>query len=116
MSEKKEKKKFLDLALLKRVFRYAAPYKKRFFLSLFLSVLLAVLAPIRPHLIQLTVNDFIASGDLNWVVWITVIQIGLLMVESGFRFYFTYITAWLGQHVVNRSEERRVGKECRSRW
>lgn len=101
MSEKKEKKKFLDLALLKRVFRYAAPYKKRFFLSLFLSVLLAVLAPIRPHLIQLTVNDFIASGDLNWVVWITVIQIGLLMVESGFRFYFTYITAWLGQHVVN---------------
>src|SRR5574343_999772 len=101
MSEKKEKKKFLDLALLKRVFRYAAPYKKRFFLSLFLSVLLPVLAPIRPHLIQLTVNDFIASGDLNWVVWITVIQIGLLMVESGFRFYFTYITAWLGQHVVN---------------
>ncbi len=101
MPEKKEKKKFLDLALLKRVFRYAAPYKKRFFLSLFLSVLLAVLAPIRPHLIQLTVNDFIASGDLNWVVWITVIQIGLLIVESGFRFYFTYITAWLGQHVVN---------------
>lgn len=101
MPEKKTKKRLLDTALLRRVFRYAAPYKKKFFLSLGLAILLAILAPIRPHLIQLTVNNFIASGDLNWVVWITVIQIGLLVVESGFRFYFSYITAWLGQHVVN---------------
>ena len=101
MPEKNTKKRLLDTALLRRVFRYAAPYKKRFFLSLGLAILLAILAPIRPHLIQLTVNKFIASRDLNWVVWITVIQIGLLVVESGFRFYFSYITAWLGQHVVN---------------
>lgn len=101
MPEKKTKKRLLDTALLRRVFQYAAPYKKKFFLSLGLAILLAILAPIRPHLIQLTVNNFIASGDLNWVVWITVIQIGLLVVESGFRFYFSYLTAWLGQHVVN---------------
>ena len=37
---------------------------------------------------------------LDWIVWMTVIQIGILIIESAFRFYFTYITAWLGQTVV----------------
>ena len=36
----------------------------------------------------------------DWIIWMTVIQIGLLIVESAVRFYFSYITAWLGQTVV----------------
>src|SRR6266496_1512459 len=28
----------------------------------------------------------------------------------------TTYDAWIGEHVRRRSEERRVGKECRSRW
>src|SRR5678816_770725 len=31
---------------------------------------------------------------------ITIIQIGFLFVETALRFYFSYITAWLGQNVV----------------
>lgn len=96
-----KKKKVLDVSLLKRVFRYAAPYKTRFFISIFLSIALAVLAPVRPYLIQKTVTTFIAQENINWVIWITVIQIAVLLVETGARFYFTFITAWLGQHVVN---------------
>ncbi len=34
------------------------------------------------------------------IIWITVIQIGLLILETAFRFYFSYLTAWLGQTVV----------------
>jgi len=37
---------------------------------------------------------------LDWIIWMTIIQIGLLIIESGVRFYFSYITAWLGQTVV----------------
>jgi len=95
------RKKIFNFSLLKRVFRYASPYKKKFYLSLILAILLAVLAPIRPMLIQLTINLFIAAKDIDWVVWITIIQIVLLLVESGFRFYFSFLTAWLGQNVVN---------------
>lgn len=91
----------MDLSLLKRVFRYTVPYKRRFYTSLLLSVVLAAMAPIRPLLIQKTVNEFITSGALNWIVWITLIQIGLLLVETVLRFYFSFITSWLGQHVVN---------------
>lgn len=110
MSEPTVRKKIFDFSLLKRVFRYAAPYKKRFYLSLLLAILLAVLAPVRPFLIQQTINKFIASGSINWVIWITVIQIGLLLIESGFRFYFSFITAWLGQNVVNDLRQKVYSK------
>ena len=37
---------------------------------------------------------------VDWIIWITVIQIGMLLIETAVRFYFTYISSWLGQTVV----------------
>ena len=90
--------------------RFAAPYKRRFYWSIFLAIILAVFTPVRPILIQLTVDRYIA-GDQNatyfnglsitgMLILITVIQIIFLFVETALRFYFSYITAWLGQNVV----------------
>jgi ATP-binding cassette, subfamily B, multidrug efflux pump len=82
------------------VFQYAAPYKKKFYLSVVLAILLALLTPVRPMLIQVTVNKYIATSVTQMVINITLIQIGLILVETIFRFLFTFITAWLGQSVV----------------
>jgi ATP-binding cassette, subfamily B, multidrug efflux pump len=94
------KKSFFDFAALRRVFKYAAPYKKKFYFSVVLAILLALLTPLRPLLIQVTVNDYIAQSLTRMVIVITVIQVGLILVETVFRFLFTFITAWLGQSVV----------------
>jgi ATP-binding cassette subfamily B protein len=93
-------KKIFDFENLRRVFRFAAPYKRRFYFSIWLAVFLAIITPVRPYLIKITVDKYIANKMLDWIIWMTVIQIGLLMVESAVRFYFTYITGWLGQTVV----------------
>lgn len=93
-------KKLLDLDLLRRVFRYAAPYKKRFYLSVGLAIFLAFITPVRPMLIQLTVDKYIAHSLPRMVVTITIIQIGLILLETSLRFMFSFITAWLGQSVV----------------
>ena len=93
-------KKFFDFDLLKRVLRFAAPYKRRFYWSIALAIILAVFTPVRPILIQITVDKYISGGIWKWVLIITVIQIAFLFLESGLRFYFSYITAWLGQNVV----------------
>jgi ATP-binding cassette subfamily B protein len=93
-------KKIFDFENLRRVFQFAAPYKKRFYISIGLAIFLAVITPVRPYLIKITVDKFIASKMLDWIIWITVIQLGLLLIESAFRFYFSYVTAWLGQTVV----------------
>jgi ATP-binding cassette, subfamily B, multidrug efflux pump len=92
-------KKF-DLAILRRVFRYASPYKKKFYLSVTLAILLALITPVRPLLVQWTVDEFIAKSVTHMVILITMIQIGLLLVETLMRFSFSFTTAWLGQSVV----------------
>jgi ATP-binding cassette, subfamily B, multidrug efflux pump len=110
MSEQVKGKKIFDFSLLRRVFQYAAPYKRRLYLSITLSILLAVISPLRPLLIQLTVNNYIRNGTsdiltvknkmIELIIYITIFQVVLLLVETVFRFYFSYITAWLGQTVV----------------
>ncbi len=93
-------KKLFDFSLLRRLFGFARPYRVQFVLSILLAVLLAVVAPVRPYLIQLTVDRYIVGGLLRMIVLITVIQVGILLVESAMTFCFTYLTNWLGQTVV----------------
>ena len=96
------------MALLKRVFTFAAPYKKKFYGSVLLSVVLAIMAPVRPLLIQVTINDGLKNntaahfinGPGGFIIEITIIQLVLLFIETACRFYFTFTTASLGQAVV----------------
>jgi ATP-binding cassette subfamily B multidrug efflux pump len=108
MSTAAPAKKKINLSLLKRVFSFAAPYKSKFYLSIFLSIILAVLAPVRPLLIQITINDGLKNNSVahfingpgGFIIEITIIQIVLLFIETACRFYFTFTTASLGQSVV----------------
>ena len=103
-----EPKKKLNVSVLKRVFAFAAPYKKKFYLSIFLAIFLAAIAPLRPLLIQLTINSGIKNGTLGYfldgpggfIIEISIIQIALLLIETTCRFFFTFTTASLGQSVV----------------
>ena len=98
MSETHPKK--FDLAVLRRVFRYAAPYKRKFYMSVTLAILLALITPVRPLLVQWTVDEYIANSIAHMVIIITLIQIGLILIETLMRFWFSFTTAWLGQSVV----------------
>ncbi|MGN6247569.1 MAG: ABC transporter ATP-binding protein [Ginsengibacter sp.] len=100
MAENKQRKKLLDLGALRKVFAYALPYKNKIYISIVLSIVLAIISPLRPYLIQYTVNHFIKDKNLHWLVLITIIQIGLLLIESVLNFYFRFLTSWLGQTVV----------------
>jgi ATP-binding cassette subfamily B protein len=93
-------KKTFDIALLKRVLQFTRPYRKVFIGSIAMAILLAAFTPVRPFLIQYTVDKFIGGKNLDWVIYITIIQIVFLLVETAFRFYFSYTTTWLGQAVV----------------
>jgi len=98
LSEAKPKK--FDIAVLRRVFSYASPYKRKFYLSVVLAILLAFITPVRPLLIQLTVNEYIAKNVRQMVINMTIIQIGIILAETAMRFWFSFTTAWLGQSVV----------------
>jgi ATP-binding cassette subfamily B protein len=108
MSSTAKSKKVFNFSLLRRVFQFASPYKSKFYYSIFLAIFLAVISPIRPWLIQLTItrgleNDpeiWWMQGAVSIIIGITIIQMLLLVMETVCRFIFTFFTASLGQSVV----------------
>ncbi|RYZ52619.1 MAG: ABC transporter ATP-binding protein, partial [Chitinophagaceae bacterium] len=117
MSTKGGKKSFFDFVLLNRVLEFTRPYRGRFIGSIVLAIVLAAFTPVRPFLIQLTVDKYIAGADrsfaesaINSLVWVIVLQIGFTLLETVLRFYFSYTTAWLGQTVVKDMRVKVFGK------
>jgi ATP-binding cassette subfamily B protein len=100
LSQPAVKKKVFDFSLLKRILVYASPYKKRYHASIVLAIVLAVMSPLRPWLINKTVNEYIQNNVAQMLIVITIIQIGIIIIETILRFFFSYFTAWLGQIVV----------------
>ena len=95
-----ESKKSFSFTSLRRVLQYAAPYKNRTYTAIVLSIVLAIMAPVRPWLIKITVNDYIQNSLSEMLLRITLFQIGWIVIETIFRFFFSYYTSWLGQKVV----------------
>lgn len=89
------------LKTLGRIFSFARPYKNSLYFSVFLVIVLAALSPLRPYLIQLSVDKYINGRLLQGLIYISAIQLGILLVESVLRFWFLYRINWLGQSVVN---------------
>ena len=111
-------KKVFSFSLLVRVFKFVRPYRAIFYGSVLLAIVMAIFAPIRPYLIQLTVDMatgkvvhipawlrlFIAEQHLSdaskFIIAVTLFQVVFLFVETAIRFFFSFMTAALGQRVV----------------
>lgn len=112
------KEKGFAFADLKRLFIYVRPYRGKFYGSLVMAIILSAITPVRPYLIQVTIEKATHSNapvpaflkwiffntDLNdvskFIIAITIFQVIFLLVESVIRFSFTFITSWVGQAVV----------------
>jgi ATP-binding cassette, subfamily B, multidrug efflux pump len=90
----------IDLSVLKQIFRFAKPYIGKFWLLVFLTFALAVLAPLRPLLIQFTIDSHIVEGDFWGMVNMINILVGLLVIQAGMQFLHTYYSGWIGQYIV----------------
>lgn len=111
-------KKVFSFLLLARVFKFVKPYRALFYGSVLLAIVMAIFAPVRPYLIQLTVDMatgkavhipgwlklFIAKQNLSdaskFIIAVTLFQVVFLFIETTIRFFFSFMTAALGQRVV----------------
>lgn len=90
----------VDISLLKRIFQYVRPYHRIFIWSILLTIILAVLAPLRPWLIQLTVDKYIIENDKPGLVNMILIMLGLLFMQGFVQYFHTFYTNVLGQSVI----------------
>lgn len=95
-----EASKKVNLSLLGRLFQLVAPYRFAFIVAAILTVTLAPLSILRPYLIQQMVDDYVFKGDPTGLTRIAIIVFALLLVETVFRYGFSYVTSWLGQSVI----------------
>jgi ATP-binding cassette subfamily B multidrug efflux pump len=90
----------VDVGLLRRVFRYAYPYRRMFVWSIVLTILLAILAPLRPWLIQYTLDRFILFGDSSGLLKMSLLMLTLLLIQTAVQYFHTFFTNILGQSVI----------------
>ena len=92
--------KAFDLNILRRVYAFTRPYRNKFYLSVFLTLAIAGIAPLRPILIQSTIDHAISKGDAMELNRMILIMIGLLLSQTAIQYIHTYLTNWLGQTVI----------------
>lgn len=112
-----EKKPLLDFSLLRRIIGLASPYKLVFYTSIAMSILLAALAVGRPIIIIYTTDHHITSTffDYEGLKQMTLLMVVILVVEGVLRYFFNYITAWLGQSIVKDMRVKVYGHIINSR-
>lgn len=92
--------KIFDRKVLVRLFEFIKPYSGKFYFLVILTFLLAVLGPVRPYLIQLTIDNHVVKGDYNGLLVMTYVLIALLVLNGVVQYLHTYFSGWLGQTII----------------
>lgn len=90
----------IDFQVLKRLLKFVGPYRFKFYLLIFLTLTLAILAPLRPYIVQLTLDNDVMKGDYAGLRFMMLILVGLLVVNAIVQYIHTYLSGWLGQFII----------------
>ncbi|MEJ2882993.1 ABC transporter ATP-binding protein [Pedobacter sp. GR22-6] len=90
----------INVGLLKRVFLYVKPYRNIFAWSIVLTILLALIAPVRPFLIQYTLDQYIMKDNYSGLLSMTILMLVMLVLQALIQFSHTYLTNTLGQSAI----------------
>lgn len=101
MSTKSKKTSFLvDFHLILRIIKLAKPHESTAYIALLFTILATILAPIRPLLVQYTLDYPIANKDVEGITIFSSFILIQLILNSIVVFGNTYISNLLGQKVI----------------
>ena len=89
-----------DLRILRQMIHFIRPYRLQFWVVVLLMCLLSLLVPLRPYLIQYTLDTSLAEGRKKEVLDMTILLIGLLCTQAVVQYFYLYYAGQLGQRVV----------------
>lgn len=90
----------IDFRVLGRIMAFVAPYRSRFYLVVLLTVFLGILGPLRPLLIQYTLDEHVALGNYQGLITIMLWLTGLLAIQSVVQYIHTYLSGRIGQFII----------------
>ncbi len=100
MENQRSGAKIIDSQVLKKLFVFLRPYRSAFYLLILLTILLGILGPVQPYLVQRTIDQYIVHGDYEGLARMAILLMTLLAVQVIVQYFNTYLSDWLGQQVV----------------
>lgn len=98
--EKVSSGNILDWSVLSRLMQFVSPYRGRFMTVVILTIVLGILTPTRPYMVQYTLDNDVAQGDYVGMVKMMVALVVILIIHSIAQYAHTYLSGWLGQQVI----------------
>jgi ATP-binding cassette subfamily B protein len=98
--EKESAGEILDMKVLRQLYTYVKPYQKQFYFLVFLTLALAILAPARPYLIQIAIDEHVAIGDAAGLLKIIYVLVVLMVIQAIAQWAHTYYSGWIGQVII----------------
>ena len=90
----------LDLKIIGRLFVFAKPYIRQFYILVFLTIAMALITPARPILIQYAIDNEVAVGDYQGLVVMIIWLVILLVIQAVVQYAHTFLSGWLGQMII----------------
>ena len=90
----------IDWSVLRRLMQFVTPYRVRFIILIILTLSIGLLTPLRPLLVQWTLDRDVANGDYNGMVRMMIFLVALLFVQSAVQYIHTYLSGWMGQQII----------------
>ncbi|OIN57516.1 ABC transporter ATP-binding protein [Arsenicibacter rosenii] len=100
MNEEKKSGQIFDLVTLRRLYAFIRPYQRQFYLLVFVILLGACLSPLTPLLIRYTIDNEVVAGDYAGLTRMLLIMVAVLVLSAIVQFSSTYMSGWLGQHII----------------
>lgn len=89
-----------DWNTLKRILKLGLPFKSLFYLSFLLGILVSIVTPIRPYLIQITVDKNIVQQNGKGLELMAFILFFSLIIEFLVKYLFGLYSTKLGQTIM----------------
>jgi len=92
--------KALDISLLKRLLVFLKPYRKYVFLAIFLTLFTTSLAPLRPYLTKVAIDDYISMSDWHGLLIMVIVIFAVVIAYALLQYLLNYLLQWIGQKVL----------------
>jgi ATP-binding cassette subfamily B protein len=98
--EKVSSGNIIDFKVVGRILHFVKPYKVHFYIVIALTVVLGFLGPLKVLLIQYTLDNHVANGNFQAMLYMIMLMVGVLVAHSAFQYIHTYLSGRIGQYVI----------------
>jgi ATP-binding cassette subfamily B multidrug efflux pump len=99
--EETRTRKISDRALIARLLKYLLKYNRRFIITVVAVVVVSLTGLLPPYLLQVAIDNYIKNSDLTGLTFISIILVGVYLVNWVSNYQRTYQMSWMGQNMVN---------------